>query len=173
MQKKWTLLLFTLLIIIANIGIDRVTKIAAEKYIKGQGTIEIIGTFAIFQYAENNGAFLSAGSAIPQPYKDIILILLPVLLIVAALYYVLSNSHLTRGQIVALASVIGGGTSNIFDRIFNNGYVVDFLNFGIGPLRTGILNVADISITFGALYFLSIQYLLDRDAAKKDKIATE
>jgi len=30
---------------------------------------------------------------------------------------------------------------------------VDFIRVGIGPLRTGILNVADIAITVGALAF--------------------
>jgi signal peptidase II len=29
--------------------------------------------------------------------------------------------------------------------------VTDFLNLGIGPLRTGIFNVADVALTVGAL----------------------
>jgi signal peptidase II len=27
--------------------------------------------------------------------------------------------------------------------------VIDFLNVGVGPLRTGIFNVADVAITLG------------------------
>jgi len=37
-------------------------------------------------------------------------------------------------------------------------HVVDFINFGIGSLRTGILNVADMSVTFG-VFFLVIYTL--------------
>ena len=35
-----------------------------------------------------------------------------------------------------------------------DGRVVDFLNVGIDSLRTGIFNVADMAITFGALLML-------------------
>jgi len=47
--------------------------------------------------------------------------------------------------------VCGGGLSNLVDRIAYDGHVVDFLNIGIGSLRTGIFNVADMAITAGAL----------------------
>jgi hypothetical protein len=33
------------------------------------------------------------------------------------------------------------GIGNLIDRTFNNGFVTDFINAGIGPLRTGIFNV--------------------------------
>jgi len=33
--------------------------------------------------------------------------------------------------------------------------VVDFLNVGIGPLRTGIFNVADLAITAGAVVLIA------------------
>ena len=40
---------------------------------------------------------------------------------------------------------LAGGLSNLTDRIAI-GSVIDFLNVGIGPLRTGIFNVADVAI---------------------------
>ena len=42
------------------------------------------------------------------------------------------------------------GSGNLIDRILHDGTVVDFLNFGIGSLRTGIFNVADVAIMGGA-----------------------
>lgn len=39
------------------------------------------------------------------------------------------------------------------DRVVR-GSVVDFLNVGIGPLRTGILNVADVAIMLGAAFLV-------------------
>jgi signal peptidase II len=41
-----------------------------------------------------------------------------------------------------------GGASNWVDRVAR-GSVVDFLNVGLGPLRTGIFNVADVAIMAG------------------------
>jgi signal peptidase II len=45
--------------------------------------------------------------------------------------------------------IVGGGFSNLVDRIFNRGIVVDFMNMGVGGLRTGIFNVADVAIMAG------------------------
>jgi signal peptidase II len=57
-------------------------------------------------------------------------------------------------RVVALALVAGGGISNLIDRLLYNGRVTDFLNVGIGSLRTGIFNVADMAIMAGALLLL-------------------
>ena len=73
-------------------------------------------------------------------------------LVVAVVVYTVLDPALPRDVVVALSFVAGGGLSNLIDRASRQGRVVDFLNFGIGNLRTGILNVADIFITFGALY---------------------
>ena len=48
-----------------------------------------------------------------------------------------------------MAFFVAGGGSNLVDRALH-GAVVDFLNVGIGPLRTGIFNVADMAIMLGA-----------------------
>jgi signal peptidase II len=50
---------------------------------------------------------------------------------------------------VALALLVGGGLSNWYDRLVNDGRVVDFMVLGIGRLRTGVFNVADIAIMLG------------------------
>ena len=39
----------------------------------------------------------------------------------------------------------------MIDRLLNEGRVTDFLNVGIGTLRTGIFNPADMAILAGAL----------------------
>ncbi|MFD1879315.1 signal peptidase II [Vibrio chagasii] len=50
--------------------------------------------------------------------------------------------------------ILSGGASNLYDRVINNGAVVDFLNIGFGSFRTGIFNIADIAIVVGALLLL-------------------
>jgi signal peptidase II len=54
--------------------------------------------------------------------------------------------------VVALAGLAGGGFGNWMDRVLLGGVVVDFMNVGIGPVRTGIFNVADLAIMAGALF---------------------
>ncbi|WP_059370753.1 signal peptidase II [Treponema endosymbiont of Eucomonympha sp.] len=60
--------------------------------------------------------------------------------------------------------VIGGGVGNQFVRLLNGLNVIDFMNFGIGRLRTGVLNFADLSVTAGAVLLLFSEL---RDAKKQ------
>jgi signal peptidase II len=51
---------------------------------------------------------------------------------------------------------LAGGASNLLDRIMH-GTVVDFMNVGVGSLRTGIFNVADVALMIGvALMILGV-----------------
>ena len=56
--------------------------------------------------------------------------------------------------VMGLILAVGGGMGNLIDRIAH-GAVVDFVSLGIGPLRTGIFNLADVAITIGLLLFLA------------------
>ena len=50
---------------------------------------------------------------------------------------------------MGLVLFVAGGSSNWIDRVLH-GRVVDFLNLGVGPIRTGVFNVADVAIVAGA-----------------------
>ena len=68
---------------------------------------------------------------------------------------------LRRGQagwpLAGLAIFVAGGLSNWIDRLLR-GSVVDFLNVGIGPWRTGVFNVADVAILAGAVLFAAAEF---------------
>jgi signal peptidase II len=55
---------------------------------------------------------------------------------------------------VAASLILGGGIGNVIDRVAR-GNVIDFLNFGIGNVRTGIFNIADVAIMAG-VFLLAI-----------------
>jgi signal peptidase II len=63
-----------------------------------------------------------------------------------------------------VALFVAGGASNLVDRIAH-GVVIDFMNVGIGPLRTGIFNVADVAIMLGAGILMFEGYRFGRDAS--------
>jgi signal peptidase II len=52
-------------------------------------------------------------------------------------------------SLVGFTLFIAGGASNWLDRLAF-GRAVDFINIGVGPLRTGIFNLADVAIMAGA-----------------------
>lgn len=77
------------------------------------------------------------------------------LISLAALLAALFARGLAHWQVVGLSLIASGGIGNWIDRLTNDGRVTDFLNVGIGSLRTGIFNVADMALVIGvALYFL-------------------
>lgn len=53
-------------------------------------------------------------------------------------------------SILGISLIIGGGFSNLIDRLLHSGAVVDFMNMGVGNLRTGVFNLADVAIVIGA-----------------------
>ena len=55
--------------------------------------------------------------------------------------------------LIGTGLVLAGGASNWVDRAIR-GSVVDFINVGVGSLRTGIFNVADLAIMLGAVVLL-------------------
>jgi signal peptidase II len=55
--------------------------------------------------------------------------------------------------IIGISFIIGGGIGNIFDRIVH-GSVTDFLHIDMGIFKTGIFNLADVSIMFGTACIL-------------------
>ena len=72
---------------------------------------------------------------------------------------VLFVQPMSLDTVVARSLVLSGGLGNLVDRIINDGRVIDFMNIGIGSLRAGIFNVADVYITVGVvvLVFQSLQ----------------
>ncbi|EGG2015176.1 hypothetical protein IDB22_004597, partial [Salmonella enterica subsp. enterica serovar Infantis] len=52
--------------------------------------------------------------------------------------------------------MLSGGLGNLYDRVLNEGRVVDFMLLQIGPLRTGVFNVADVAIMAGLFGFIFI-----------------
>jgi signal peptidase II len=65
-----------------------------------------------------------------------------------------------RGDVLALALVLGGALGNIVDRI-RYGYVVDYADLHFGSFRPFyIFNLADSCITFGVLILLARAFLM-------------
>jgi signal peptidase II len=152
MKKSVLSILLILGVVLFNFGIDRYTKLLAVEHLEGKPTVQVIGDFFILHFAENKGAFLSLGSTLGETGRFVLLAIIPAIALVVGLGYLFwKQASLDRFHKICWATLIGGGLANIWDRLFNEGHVVDFMNFGIGSLRTGILNVADLSITFSVL----------------------
>ncbi|MFA7061088.1 MAG: signal peptidase II [Pedobacter sp.] len=102
--------------------------------------------------AENPGAFLSLGAGSPESIRFWVFTLIVGLILAGLLVYLLTSKNNSRARIISLSLVLGGGIGNLIDRVFNEGRVIDFMNIGIGSLRSGVFNVADIAISCGVVW---------------------
>lgn len=115
---------------------------------------KLIGDKFIMQYVENKGAFLGMGSDMNPTLKLIFLLILPTIVLGYVIYYIIKTKELDRLSLIAFCCIVGGGIANVFDRIVY-GQVTDFffINLG-GVFKTGIFNVADLSVTSGMIMLL-------------------
>jgi signal peptidase II len=150
-MKKLTILL---LVLTASVGSDQITKYTAKYYLEGQGVYRFIGDTFRLGYSENTGAFLGLGSSLPQNVRTFIFSVLVAIFLLGFLIYIIKSASVSKTDVIASGLIIGGGFSNLIDRLVNNGAVIDFMNLGIGSLRTGIFNVADMAIMLGAFLLL-------------------
>lgn len=141
--------------------LDRLTKIWAVNTLKEQPMKSYLDDVFRLVYAENTGAFLSLGSGMNDNLRYWVLAVVPVLVLLYIFFHVLTAKNLHIVQQAAFGFILGGGLSNIYDRIME-GRVVDFMNMGFGTLRTGIFNVADMSIMLGL--FLMVPFLFQKQA---------
>jgi signal peptidase II len=156
---------FLLILVLAScIGCDRVTKVIAREHLAASPAISYLNDLFRLQYAENHGAFLGLGAGLPDGLRVAILTVLVGTMLMGLLVYTMASRQLRLDCSLALALIVGGGLSNLLDRLLYHGAVVDFMNIGVGSLRTGVFNVADVAIMIGAgLLGLS---LLRQDTAK-------
>jgi signal peptidase II len=146
--------LLILLIVVWCVGCDQATKSIAKSHLPKSQMLSFVGDTVRLQYTENKGAFLSLGASLSENWRGMIFTGGVATFLLGVLGYLLVASNLPAVTVLAFSLVLGGGLSrlsNLLDRIAYGGYVVDFINLGIGSLRTGIFNAADVAITIGVL----------------------
>jgi signal peptidase II len=113
--------------------------------------------FDIFriQYAENHGAFLSLFANLPDEVRFWVLTVFNGIILLGVSGYVLLNKSVSRYVFFAFTFVVAGGMGNMIDRMRFN-FVIDFFNMGLGGLRTGIFNIADMAISAGFIMMIPL-----------------
>ena len=136
-------------VFIGQVVLDQWTKQLATASLKGTPAHSWLGDVFRLQYATNDGAFLSLGSNLPPQARYWVLTIGVGALLLALCIYALGSKKLDLVQVGSYSLIASGGFSNWIDRARFEGSVVDFMNMGIGSLRTGVFNVADLAILGG------------------------
>ncbi len=140
------------IVIAAIIIADQIVKNAVASNMELNESIPVIADVFHITYIHNTGAAFSLMEGL-----RILLILLPLLVILAALIYMFKKRKSAHPMLLlSLAFIAGGGLGNVVDRVFF-GYVVDYFDFRVFP----IFNIADIFVCVGCallvIYVLFIE----------------
>ncbi|PKA96568.1 signal peptidase II [Flavobacteriaceae bacterium MAR_2009_75] len=147
----------TIVLVILNFGCDQISKNVVRKEVSPNEYIQVVGDSFILTNVENTGAMLGFGQNFPPILKIILFQVLPILVLLVLLYRILKRKEMNLWLIVGFAFVIGGGIGNLVDRIAY-GSVTDFFQIKLGFLKTGIFNMADVSVTSGVLLLLLLSF---------------
>lgn len=160
--------LFIGLLIVFNIAIDQISKVIVRtSMVKGRkGEIDVIGEYFQLIWVENKGAFLGMGSDMNSTLRWIFLLILPTIVLGYVIYYILKTKDLDKLSLTAFCCIVGGGIANVFDRIVF-GEVTDFLFIDLGGVfKTGIFNLADLSVTTGMIMLVFANFLTKKKTSE-------
>jgi len=164
MISRWSGRLVLIGAVLGTIGCDRVTKHVAATTLAGAPGRAYFAETVWLGYVENSGGVLSLGADLPPGARKVIFTVGTGMMLLA-LTVIAIRGGLNGWPALGLALFIAGGASNWIDRVVR-GSVVDFLNVGIGSVRTGVFNVADVAIMIGAVVFAMGQFRKGRQASE-------
>lgn len=144
---KWRLLIVPVLILL-NVSCDQVSKNVARESLEYYERTEVFGNYVVLTKVENKGAMLSAFADLPYKVRFVMLGIGPAIVLLFGIILLLSQRTAHPLRLLGFCFVIGGGMGNIIDRLLY-GSVTDFLILSAGPVRTGIFNMADVSVMLG------------------------
>lgn len=98
-----------------------------------------------------------------------IIIILNILIICFLLRFLIKNyKDIARIVKISLIMILGGGTSNLIDRIFR-GYVIDYIDIN-KIISYPICNIADIGVVIGVSLLIIYVIIKNRRMPKSEKI---
>jgi len=143
--RAWLLLA----LLIPQIGCDQATKDLARRELMGEGVTSYLGGLFRLLYIENPGAFLGMGGTLGEELRFWVFTVGVSIGLTVGTLWLLSRPSLSWPMVLTGSLILAGGAGNLIDRVLQQGRVVDFMQIGIGPVRTGIFNVADVQIMAG------------------------
>jgi len=139
----------------AVVVVDQLTKAWLVSFLAPGERVQVIGDYVRLIHTQNTGALFGL-------FRDQAMFFAIVSIgVVGAIVWFHHTSGRNTLLSVALGLLLGGALGNMADR-FRIGYVVDFVDVGIGDLRFYTFNVADSAISL-AILLLLISAFASRD----------
>lgn len=163
---------FGLIVAFVAFLLDQASKwaVIVPLSLEAKRVIELLPFFNL-TWAENCGISLSMFAKCDDTQRWILVAVTAAVALAVAVWMMREKA---RGDVIALALILGGAIGNIVDRI-RHGFVVDFADLHFGDFRPFLIfNVADACITIGVLLLVARALLLGEKApAAADEAAAD
>lgn len=174
--------LLPLILVLAVIALDQITKALVVKYIPrcdippfyGQdqenSIIPIFGNFLRLIHVRNPAVAFSLGTSLPHNIRTILFSIVPFVVIGLVFVIYFRNNEFTQFQRWSICGILGGGLGNLIDRFFRPDGVVDFIDCYF-PIyfpgkRWPTFNVADSAVIVCGILFV-IAFIVSVSKSKK------
>jgi signal peptidase II len=125
--------------------LDQTTKWLASSRLDLGQPVALLGDFVRLTLVHNTGAAFGLFPGSRGPF-----IVVSLLAIGVVLYLFLRETYRSIMNRVLLGCILGGAIGNLIDRV-RLGWVIDFIDLGLGSARWPVFNVADSAVTLGVL----------------------
>ncbi len=142
------------LVLCLCIGADLSTKALVRETMAGSPPRYYLGDLLRLSHWENAGTLMSVGDDLSEAARFWGFTVLMGALAVGLIMFIIIRCDLKTWYVIAGSLIAGGTLSNVIDRLWHAGRVLDFINIVITPLDIMILNLADAEIAFGAAILL-------------------
>jgi len=166
-MRSLTRLGIVAVLLFACVGCDQVSKNVVREQIAIGYSQSFLGDTFRLTHVENSGAFLSLGASMPEAARVAVFQGGVAIVVAVLLYFALFTRQLDAWAIAGFTLLAASGIGNLIDRVMQDGRVTDFLNLGLGPLRTGIFNVADVVGVIGVVLLIVKRHSALNDTSGK------
>jgi signal peptidase II len=143
-------------LVLAIIVADQITKALIRAWIPLYDSVTVIPGFMDFTHVQNPGVAFGLLSSLVHPMKAVVTTALALIALAGIAYYARHIRPEEKLARIGLSVILGGAIGNLIDRLWVR-YVLDFVDVYFGSWHFWAFNIADASITIGAvLVFLDL-----------------
>lgn len=156
-MKKKVVIIIDIVVLLALVLIDQITKYFAVQKLKDQTAFSIINGVLELNYLENKGA--AFGMLQNQKIFFVFVAVIFIAVIAFVLFKVPDETKYIKLHIL-LTAICAGAIGNLIDRVRFD-YVVDFIYFSL--INFPVFNFADICVTVGTFILVLVILFVYKD----------
>ena len=142
-----------LLIVVALVVADQITKALVRQSLALHESVSIIPDYLELTRVHNTGAAFGMFNSMDFPGKTIVLTLVATMALGGVAWYAASVPPSDRLARLGVAAILGGAIGNLIDRA-TAGYVLDFVDASWRGWHFWAFNVADAAISIGVVLMI-------------------